>query len=394
MARSLENIRVLDLSRFIAGPHCAMLLADMGADVIKVERPGGEDGRQIPPFVDGHSVYTMVFNRNKRAVTVNTRAERGRELLKKLVRWADVVVENYRPGTMEKMGLGYEQLKELNPRIILTSISGFGQTGPYRDRALFDAVAQAMSGLMYRNGEPDDPPTFTGIFLADYLSGIYAAYGTVLALFHRERTGEGQLVDVASLDAMFSGMGLPAMGYLALNEVWPRTGRRDPYAAPSSVFEARDGYVYLHGGTQPMFKRLAPTIGRPELLEDPRFATWRNRMEHIEEIEEIVGSWVRQYSVEEVGAKLEEAGIPFSPVLDIPEVVTNPQLAARDMIVETEHSEAGRISVPGVTVKLSETPGSVRTAPPAIGEHNQEVFADLLGLSASQIEELRGQGAI
>lgn len=389
MKNVLDNINVLDLSRFIAGPYCSMLLADMGANVIKVERPAGEDSRQVAPFINGHSIYTMAFNRNKRAISLNTRAEKGRELLKRLVRWADVIVENYRPGTMEKMGLGYEELKAINSDIILTSISGFGQNGPYKDRAAFDAIAQAMSGLMYQNGRATDPPMRTGIFMADYVSGQHAALGTMFALFHRERTGEGQMVDVAVLDSIFSCMGLPMMSYLNANKKPHRTGNRDPFAAPASAFEARDGYIYLHGGTPALFERLTAAMENEDLREDPRFTNWSDRMEHVEEIEEIVASWVHEQSVEEVGSKLAEAGIPFSPVADIPEVARNPQLAAREMLVNVNHREVGPVSVPGITVKLSETPGRVEMEPPTVGQHNEEIYCGLLGLSTRDIEELQ-----
>jgi crotonobetainyl-CoA:carnitine CoA-transferase CaiB-like acyl-CoA transferase len=392
---ALEGVRVLDLSRFIAGPSCTMLLADMGADVIKVERPGGEDSRQVAPFMNGHSVYTMVFNRNKRAITVNTRDEQGRNLLRKLVReWADVVVENYRPGTMDKMGLGYEQLKTLKEDIILTSVSGLGQTGPLKDRAMFDAAAQAMSGLAYRNGRPDDPPMFTGVFLADYIAGAYAAFGTMAALFHRELTGEGQVVDVALLDSLFSVLGVQMAAWLLLREKMPRTGNRDLYTAPAKIFEAADGYIYFHGGTDSLFKRLASAMGKYELAEDPRFATSPARMENVEELEKIVDRWVREQSVAEISAKLEEAGIPYGPVADIPEATSNPQLRAREMMVEVDHAQAGRIVVPGIVAKLSKTPGSVHMAPPTVGQHNQEVFCDLLKLSPQELEELRSQGVV
>ena len=235
----LEGIKVLDMARYIAGPFCSMMLGDMGADVVKVERPGGEDTRHLQPSRDGHSVYTMLYNRNKRAITINPRSDRGRELLVELAKWADVVVENYRPGTMEKMGLGYEQLHEINPRVILTSISGFGQTGPLRDRALFDAIGQAMAGVMSLTGSPDGPPTMTGTYTADHTTGLYAALGTVLALRERDRTGEGQHVDVALLDAMYSAIGVAASAYLNTGEVMGRTGNRDSLAAPGNTF--RDG---------------------------------------------------------------------------------------------------------------------------------------------------------
>jgi crotonobetainyl-CoA:carnitine CoA-transferase CaiB-like acyl-CoA transferase len=394
MTTALQDVRVLDLSRFIAGPTCAMLLGDMGADVVKVEKPGGEEARQNAPFANGHSIYTMTFNRNKRAVTVDPRKPGGREVLARLAGWADVVVENYRPGTLEQMGLGYEDLRRRNEGIILTSISGFGQTGPYRDRAVFDPVAQAMSGLMYRNGQEDDPPLFAGVFVADYLAGVFAAFGTALALFHRERTGKGQVVDLALLDALFSIMGIQTAQWLLNGERMPRTGNRDLYTAPANVFGASDGYVYLHGGTQALFERLVTAMDRRDLLDDSRLSSAAGRMRHVEELEELVGAWVRGQTVAEVCEQLEAAGIPYGPVDDVDAAVGNPQLRAREMIAEIEHLEAGRVVVPGVVTKLSETPGTVRLPPPTVGQDNQEVFCDLLGLSAAELAELQAEGAV
>ncbi len=394
MTGALEGIRVLDLSRFIAGPSCAMHLADMGAEVIKVERPGGEDSRRNAPFVNGHSIYAMMFNRNKRSITISTRTAAGLDLIKRLVKWADVVVENFRPGTMEAMGLGYEQLQQINPRVILTSISGLGQTGPQRNRAMFDAAAQAASGLAFRNGEEHDPPMFTGVFLADYLAGAYGAFGTMLALYHRERTGQGQVVDLALLDSVFSVIGLQMATWLMLGQKMPRTGNRDAYTAPAKIFQAADGYVYLHAGTDPLFRRLASAMGQTWLADDPRFATSAARMENVLAIEKVVEDWLSGLSVEAACAALDQAGIPYSPVPDIETVTSDEQIRSRDMIVEVEHSEAGRVVVPGVVVKLSATPGAVRGAPPAAGQHNREIFGEMLGLSEGEIAELEAQGVI
>lgn len=371
-----------------------MHLADMGADVIKVERPGGEDARQNAPFVNGHSLYAMTFNRNKRAITVNTRSPRGVALLRRLIQWADVVVENYRPGTMEAMGLGYDALCQLNPGVVLTSVSGMGQTGPQRNRAMFDAAAQAASGLSFRNGKEGDPPMFTGAFLADYIAGAYAAFGTMLALFHRERTGKGQLVDISLLDSLFSVLGIPMASWLVLSEKMPRTGNRDAYTAPAGIFEATDGYVYLHAGTDALFRRLVGVMGQPGLADDPRHATVAARMSNVEVTEAVVSAWLADLTVEEAGALLDKAGVPYSEVADIERAATNEQLLAREMIVEVEHAEAGKVVVPGVVVKLSATPGSVREAPPVVGQHTDEVLRDLLGLSPDEIRALRAEGAV
>jgi crotonobetainyl-CoA:carnitine CoA-transferase CaiB-like acyl-CoA transferase len=394
MTHVLDNIRVLDLSRFIAGPLCAQLLGDMGAEVIKVERPGGEDARHHAPFVEDESLYTMMYNRNKHAITLNTRSEQALEILERLVVDCDVFVENYRPGTLEAMGLGHERLLELNPRLVVTSISGFGQTGPDSQRPLFDAIAQAMSGLMSVTGQPDGEPTLTGTFVADYISGYYGALGTMFALFHRERTGEGQIVDVASLDTLFATLGTRPSQQAMFGTSPGRNGSRDLLTAPARVFRCRDGHLYLHGGTNPLFPRLCDAMGRPELKEDPRFTTIPDRMRHVDEIEAEVQAWTEANDLQTVCDALTEAGVPFGPVATIADVVESPQLAAREMLQRVEHSTVGEVVLPGIPVKLSGTPGAIRKAPPVVGEDNAEVYGRLLGFDEERLESLRRDGVI
>lgn len=394
MTYALDNIRVLDLSRFIAGPLCAQLLGDMGAEVIKVERPGGEDARHHAPFVEDESLYTMMYNRNKHAITLNTRSEQALEILETLVADCDVLVENYRPGTLDAMGLGYDRLLELNPRLVVTSISGFGQTGPDSQRPLFDAIAQAMSGLMSITGQPDGEPTLTGTFVADYISGYYGALGTMFALFHRERTGEGQIVDVASLDALFATLGTRPSQQAMFGTSPGRNGSRDLLTAPARVFRCRDGHLYLHGGTNPLFPRLCDAMGRPELKEDPRFGSIPDRMAHVDEIEAEVRAWTESNDLETVCDALTEAGVPFGPVATIAEVVESPQIAAREMLQRVEHATVGEVVLPGIPVKLSGTPGEIRKAPPVVGEDNAEVYGRLLGFDGDRLEDLRRDGVI
>jgi crotonobetainyl-CoA:carnitine CoA-transferase CaiB-like acyl-CoA transferase len=394
VAQALSGIKVLDLSRFIAGPLCAQMLGDMGAEVIKVERPAGEDARHHAPFVNGESLYTMMYNRNKLGATLDSRHPEAHAILEKLVRWADVLVENYRPGTLEQMGFPYETLERINPRLILTSISGFGQTGPYSQRALFDAIAQAMSGLMSVTGPDSGEPTLTGTYIADYVAGFHGVIGTLLALLHRERTGRGQLVDVASLDALFATLGTQPIAAKLLGTEPVRHGSRDLLTAPANVFKARDGYVYLHAGTAGVFSRLCSVIGRPDLLTDERFADIAARMANVKAIEEIVSGWVGERTVDEVDRIAGGAGIPCGPVLDMKDVINLEQLAVREMLVGVEHSKAGKVVVPGIPVKLSDSPGEVRLPPPAIGEHNKEVYCGILGMSEADVQRLKEQGAI
>jgi crotonobetainyl-CoA:carnitine CoA-transferase CaiB-like acyl-CoA transferase len=390
----LDGVKVLDLSRFIAGPQCAALLADMGADVIKVERPGGEDSRRTAPYYRGQAVYTLAFNRNKRAITLDTRAPEGKALLGRLVGWADVVVENFRPGTMERMGFGFDALQRINPRVILTSISGMGQTGPDHATPMFDSIAQARSGLMARNGPSSDEPELVGTYLADYLTAVFGALGTVLALRASDRTGTGQQVDVALLDSLFASLGTFALQQVLVGQPLVRDGNRDLHAAPGNLFGASDGKVYVHAGTDALFARFTELIGRPELADDPRFRTTADRMAHVAEAESLVGDWVAGRSAAEVERLLGEGGIPCSRVLDMADVVDQPQLRAREMLVSVTHPLLGDVVVPGIPVKLSATPGSVRLAPPLVGEHNRDVYCGELGLSDAELEALRERAVI
>ena len=305
----LGDVRVVDLSRFIAGPFCAQILGDMGAEVVKVERPGGEDARHHEPFLEGESLYVMAFSRNKRAMTLDTRHPEALAVLERLIRDSDVLVENYRPGTLAAMGLTPERLRELNPGLIVTSISGFGQDGPLAHRALFDAIAQAMSGLMSLTGDGEQP-TMAGTYVADYVAGLYGALGTMMALRHRDRTGEGQVVDVASLDGLFACLATYVMATANLGEQPARTGNRDALNAPANVFKASDGYVYLHGGTNPLFPHLCRAMGAEELAQDERFRGVRERMANHASIERIVAEWVASGTVEEGGRAADGRGRP------------------------------------------------------------------------------------
>lgn len=390
---ALTGIRVLDLSRFIAGPLCAQILGDLGAEVIKVERPSGEDARGMEPTVGGQSLYVMSYGRNKRGITLDTRHPEALGILERLVATSDVLVENYRPGTLAKMGLGPERLAELNPGLVLTSLSGFGQTGPMRDRALFDPIAQALSGLMSLTGSPDDPPTLAGAFLADHLTGVYGALGTLAALHARRATGLGQVVDVASLDVMFAALGMPPSTYLNLGVTPTRTGSRDTLSGPANVFRARDGWIYLHAGTNPLFARFCGMVGRPELLSGA-WATVAGRMADIDAVEQVVKDWVAGQDCAEVSARLESAGIPFGEVLSIPEVTALPQLLEREMVVEVPHTTAGTVTLPGIPIKLGGTPGKIRHGAPDLGEHNGEVYAELLGLGPDDLARLAHDGVI
>lgn len=390
----LAGVRVLDLSRFIAGPLCAQILADMGAEVIKVERPAGEDARHHAPFVEGESLYVMMYNRNKYGITLNTRHERGRDLLGQLVAKSDVVVENFRPGTMAAMGFAWEDLHRAYPGLILTSISGFGQTGPLAGRALFDAIAQAMSGLMSLTGQADDAPVLTGAYIADYVAGYHGAIGTLTALLHRQQTGDGQWVDVGSLDALFSCLGTHPSAAVMLGLEPQRRGSRDQLTAPANVFRAADSFLYIHAGTDPLFPRLCEAMGRRDLAEDQRFRDVPGRMANVEILEKAVQSWVAEQDYSTIAKHLEAAKIPFGRVATVNEIARSEQIAAREMLVEIDHATAGRVTLPGMPIKLSESSARIWKAPPALGEDNNRVYGELLDLDGQQIEKLHCEGVI
>jgi crotonobetainyl-CoA:carnitine CoA-transferase CaiB-like acyl-CoA transferase len=391
---ALDGIRVLDLSRFIAGPICAQVLGDMGADVVKVERPGGEDARFQGPFVDGESLYPMAYNRNKASITLDTRHPEAGPVLEQLVAWADVLVENYRPGTLDAMGFGWQRLHATYPRLVLVSLSGFGQSGPLSHRPLFDPIAQAASGLMSLTGEPDGPPLLTGTYIADHVAGLYAALGALTVLIARATTGLGQCVDVASLDALVSVLGTRPMAFAMLGERPVRRGSRDPYSAPANVFRAGDGHVYIHGGTDALFPRLCAAIGRPELVDDPRFTTIAGRLEAVDPLEAIVGAWTGARTEDEIEAILGDAGVPCAAIADMERVVASPQLRAREMFVEVDHEVLGTLVLTGIPVKLDGTPGTIRTAPPRAGQDTDRVLREVLGLDDDAITALRDAGAI
>jgi CoA:oxalate CoA-transferase len=396
MKAPLEGIKVLDVSRVLAGPFCCMLLGDMGADVIKVERAErGDDSRIVGEEVGGESTYYMMMNRNKRGVTLDFRNPEGIALLKSLVKGADVLVENFRAGTMEKMGCSYEALKEINPRLIMASISGFGQDGPYVGYAAYDMIIQAMSGLMDLTGEPDRPPVTTGTFLVDYATGLYAAFGILGALRARDATGVGQRVDVALLDTAFSFLVTAIPDYLLLGKKMTRRGNRDRYCAPANLFTAKDGrYVFVAAATDGLFPRLAKVIGREDLLRDPRFSKNEERMKRVEESEAILADWVKARTADEVVDLVRGAGLPCAKVATIDEAVEDPQIRHREMLVEIDHPTVGKFPMHGLNIHFSETPESIRRPPPLLGQHNEEVYGEWLGLDSNSLAQLKEKGVI
>jgi len=396
MTAPLQGIKVLDLTRFIAGPHCGMILGDMGADVVKIEKKGsGDDSRHFPLFHNGESLYYLALNRNKRSMTLNYREPRAQEILRDMVAEADILLENFRPGTMEQMGCGWDVLSEINPRLIMTRLSGFGQDGPYSQRPGFDGIAQAMSGLMGLTGAPDSPPYLAGTFYIDYMSAMYGVTATLGALNARHLTGKGQMIDVALLDSAVSLLTTAIPSQMNKGVTLERTGNRDRYSSPGNVFRTgSDDYILLLSGTNPLFRRLAELIGKPELVQDPRFISVDKRLQNAAKIEAIVQEWIGAHTTEEALSAIQAAGIPCTKVATIDEVVTNPQLLHRQQIVEIDHPTVGKINTAGLTMKLSDTPLTIRRPPPTLGQHTAEVLDEWLGTTDTEIACLMDEGIV
>jgi crotonobetainyl-CoA:carnitine CoA-transferase CaiB-like acyl-CoA transferase len=392
----LAGITVLDLTRVLSGPYCTMLLADMGARVIKIEQPGrGDDTRAWgPPFVCGESAYFLSINRNKESVTLDFKQAAGRALLDRLIARADVVVENFRPGAMARLGLDYARLSSTHPRLIYASISGFGQHGPKRDRPGYDAVVQAEGGLMSVTGAADGPPFRLGVAIADLVAGLLAAQGITLALFARERTGQGQHVDVSMLDGVAALLSYQAGIFFATGEAPARMGNRHPTIVPYETFEAADGEFVLAVGNDDQFRRFCAVAGLEAIAADERFATNPARVRNYAELRPRLAAALRQRTRAVWIDVLGTAGVPCGSVRDVAEVLTDPHLEARRMIEAVEHAAAGTLKVLGVPIKLSATPGAVRTAPPVLGQHTAGVLRDDLGVSVGELDALKRDGVI
>ncbi|WP_205648885.1 CaiB/BaiF CoA transferase family protein [Acuticoccus kandeliae] len=386
-------MRVIELAHIMAGPVAGMMLADMGADVVKVEKPTGDDTRRNTPHVNGVSAAFMMMNRNKRGVALDLKKEEARAVLRRLLADADVVIENYRQDTMQKLGLGYETLKADNPGLIYCAVSGFGRTGPYASRGGFDLVAQGMSGLMSITGEgPGRPPVKVGAPVSDITAGILAAMGVSAAYAHKLQTGEGQMVDTSLLEAAITHTYWQSAIAFATGVSPGPMGSAHPLNAPYQAFQTKDGWINIGAANQNNWVRLLGVIGAPELGTDPRFAENAGRMDHLDELTEALTAHFVTRSTEEWLEKLEEAGVPAGPVLSIMEMHEDPHVNAREMIVELDHPVAGMTKALGLPVKFGATPGSVTRHAPLLGEHTREVLAEA-GYPAAEIEALIAGGA-
>jgi len=388
MSQVLKGIKVLDLTRALAGPYCTMLLADYGAEVIKVELPGtGDDTRGWgPPFVQGESAYFMSINRNKKSLSLDMKNPKSKDILERMIKQSDVIVENFRPGAADRLGLGYEQVKKINPKIIYCSISGFGQDGPYRELPGFDQTLQGMGGMMSITGEPDGPPMKVGVAIADISGGMFAAFGIMLALFHRQKTGTGQWVDTSLLDSQIAWLTYRAGEFFASGKIPEKVGSGHPMIVPYQAFKAKDEYINIAVGNDQLWKKFCKVINMENIMDDPKFATNAKRVENRKELIGILQKVIETKTGAEWLKLLEDAGIPAGPIYTLDKLFADPQVLHRKMMIELQHPKAGRIKVTGVPVKLSETPGEISAPPPLLGQHNKEVLKDL-GYSTEEIEK-------
>jgi len=392
----LAGLLVVDLTRVLSGPYCTMLLADMGARVIKIEQPGrGDDTRGWgPPFVGKESAYFLSINRNKESLTLDLKQPEARRILERLLDRADVLVENFRPGTLDRLGFGYQTVAARLPQIVYCSISGFGQTGPRRDQPGYDAVIQAEAGLMSVTGESGGPALRLGVAIADIVSGMFAAQGIAMALLARARSGRGQQVDIGMLDATAALLTYQAANYFVTGRAPERMGNRHPTIVPYETFTAADGEFVLAVGNDDLWRRFCKVAELSNLAGDARFATNRVRVEHYDELRPILVDRLRTRSRADWIAALNAEGVPSGAVRDVAEVINDPQLAARDMIQAVEHATIGTVRALGIPIKLSATPGSVRTAPPTLGQHTDQILRTDLALTDAEIARLRATAAV
>ncbi|MBV6416535.1 MAG: Succinyl-CoA--L-malate CoA-transferase beta subunit [Steroidobacteraceae bacterium] len=393
----LSDLRVIEMGTLLAGPFCGQILGDMGAEIIKIEPPGQGDPMRVwgREKAHGKSLWWPVVGRNKKAITLDMRQAEGQSILKELVAKADFLLENFRPGTMEKWGCGYEELSRINPRLIMIRVSGFGQTGPYAKQAGFGAIGEAMGGLRYVCGDPSTPPSRMGISIGDSLAATFASVGALSALHYREKTGRGQVVDSAIYESVLNMMESLVTEYDKTGYIRERTGAILPNVAPSNVYPTRDGQMVLIAANQDtVFGRLAEAMGRPELAKDPKFATHTARGANQVELDNLVGAWTSTLSRGQVLAAMEQSGVPAGLIYRAPEMLEDAHFKARQAIVATQHPDFGELRMQNVAPKLSATPGSIRSAAPAMGQHNEEVYIDLLGMTRERFDALAARKVI
>lgn len=392
-AGPLAGIRVLELGSTISGPFCGRLLADFGADVIKVEDPAGDTLRTFGEIVDGKSLYAASLFRNKSMVSLDLRQEEGREVVRDLIRASDVVVENFKPGTLEKWGLGYEALAADNPALVMVRISGFGQTGPYRERPGYGVIGEAVSGLRYINGDPDHPPARMATALTDYITGLYGAFGAVMAILHARATGRGQCVDAALSECAFTFMDPYVPGYEKLGIVPERTGSRLPGAAPNDIYPTQDNrFVLIAAFSEPIFRRLLRAMEQPELAQDERFATLTARNRNVEPLNAIISAWTRALPLVEIERQLGQAEVPASRIFTMADIFADPHFAARAMLVPTPDDDLGEVTLAAPVPHLGQSPGSIRHSGRRIGQDTRRILSEVAKYDHARIDDLTARG--
>jgi CoA:oxalate CoA-transferase len=396
MAKPLVGITVLDLTRVLAGPFCTMILSDLGAEIIKVEIPGtGDDSRAFGPFIGSRSLYFLSINRGKKSISLNLKTDKGKLLLKELVKKADIIVENYRPGTMEKLGLGYVVLKEINPRLIYAASSGFGHSGPYSQKPAYDILAQAMGGIMSITGWQGSAPTRVGMSLGDITASLFTAIGINAALYQREKTGLGQKIDVAMLDSQVAILENALVRYQAEGHNPEPLGNRHPTITPFQAYRAEDDYFVVAVGNDSLWQTFCQAIDHPELLADPRFTSNKLRTENILELNTILEPVFLTRKAQDWLDLFEQVKLPCAPINSIDKVMRDPQVLARNMIVEVQDRVAGTVKIAGNPIKMTSVPEQPdRGRVPEVGEHNLEIYGGLLGLSDAEINQLQSEGVI
>lgn len=393
---ALNGMLVIDLTRVVSGPTAALALADLGARIIKVETPGrGDDSRQWGPFVNGESSYYVSLNRNKEGITLNLKHPKGKEMLWGLIKKADVLIENYKPGVMDRLGFGYGEVRKANPRIVYASVSGFGQYGPYKERAGYDIIAQAMSGIMAITGFDGGPPVKVNAYIGDVLGGLNAAIGILAAYANVLKTGKGQRVDVSLVDSLVASMTVMNHIYLAGGNVPERIGNDDSMSAPYGVFECKNGYVAIGIANDTLWRKLCDAMGKPGLASDPEFARNADRVKNKRAVFSILGEWLMRHTDEEIAGELVPKGIPAGPVYNIDRISKDAHVAkAREMFVTHRHPNKGVQTVTGCPIKLSGTPFGIRSPAPVLGEHNAAILKEFFGCSETDVDKLRADGVI
>jgi crotonobetainyl-CoA:carnitine CoA-transferase CaiB-like acyl-CoA transferase len=389
---ALSGLRAIEMGQLIAGPFCGQLMGDHGAEVIKVEPPGVGDAMRT--WGQGLPLWFSVIGRNKKSVTLNLREKEGQDLARRLVAKSDFLIENFRPGTLENWGLGYEALSAEHPGLIMVRVSGFGQTGPYAKRAGYGLIGEAMGGMRYLSGEPDRPPSRAGISIGDSLAATYACLGALMALHHRHATGKGQVVDSALYEAVLANMEALVPEYTVAGHIRERSGSILPKIAPSNVYPTNDGEVLIGGNQDSVWRRMATMMGRSDLAEDPRYATHHARGENQQELDELIAGWTATLTSADLLARCEKHGVPAGRIYRAPEMLEDPHFAAREALVALDHPEHENFVMQNVAPRLSETPGAVRAVGPALGAHNEEIYGELLGLGRATREDLAARGII